>query len=361
MADITKINIGDTFKDFDSAKINIGDAWKDVESIQINIGDSWKDVLLAIAGWDVSTASYDSKSVDVSDEDTSPRGLFFKPDGTKMYVTGGQHETVYQYTLSTAWDVSTASYASKYKDISSQDTVPFGLFFKPDGTKMYIIGYINDTVYQYTLSTAWDVSTASYNSKYKSVNSQDAKPLGVFFKPDGTKMYIVGNDNDTVYQYTLSTAWDVSTASYDSKSKDVGSEDTAPLGVFFKPDGTKMYIVGNTNDTVYQYALSTAWDVSTASYDSKYKDVSDEDTTPKGIYFKPDGFKMYIMGVEDNDTVYQYTLSTAWDVSTASYDSKSIDVSSEDAYSSSVFFKPDGFKMYITDYGNDTVYQYSIS
>ena len=211
----------------------------------------------------------------------------------------------------------------------------------------------------YCFATAWDVSTATYDSKYKSVNSEESKPRSVAFKSDGSKMYIVGTGNDTVYQYSLSTAWDVSTASYDSKYKSVSSEETYPVGVAFKPDGSKMYIVGSSSDTVYQYSLSTAWDVSTSSYDSKYKSVSSEESTPVDVVFKPDGSKMYIMGWS-SDTVYQYSLSTAWDVSTASYDSKYKSVSSEDTYPYSVAFKPDGSKMYIVGYGNDTIYQYSL-
>ncbi|GAJ19106.1 unnamed protein product, partial [marine sediment metagenome] len=34
-------------------------------------------------------------------------------------------------------------------------------------------------------------------------------------------MYVVGRINNTVFQYSLSTPWDVSTASYAWKSKDV--------------------------------------------------------------------------------------------------------------------------------------------
>jgi len=260
-----------------------------------------------MSAWDVSTASYDSKYKDVSSEDTTPRDVFFKSDGTKMYMVGSANDTVFQYSLSTAWDVSTASYDDKYKDVSGEETSPFGVFFKSDGTKMYMVGSANDTVFQYSLSTAWDVSTASYDTKSKDVSSEDGTPFGVSFKPDGTKMYIMGYANDTVYQYSLSTAWDVSTASYDSKYKYVSSEDTYPFGVSFKPDGTKMYIMGYANDTVYQYSLSTAWDVDTASYANKSKDVGDEDASPCDVSFKPDGTKMYIMG-NANDTVYQYSL-----------------------------------------------------
>ena len=107
----------------------------------------------------------------------------------------------------------------------------------------------------YCFATAWDVSTASYDSKYKSVHSEEIYPSDVVFKPDGSKMYIVGYANDSVYQYSLSTAWDVSTASYDSKYKDVSSEDNIPVSVAFKSDGSKMYIVGYSSDRVYQYSL----------------------------------------------------------------------------------------------------------
>ncbi|GAJ11432.1 unnamed protein product [marine sediment metagenome] len=53
------------------------------------------------------------------------------------------------------------------------------------------------------------------------------------------------------------TPWDVSTADYDEKSKDVNAQEPYPYDVCFKPDGTKMYIMGFYNSTVYQYSLST--------------------------------------------------------------------------------------------------------
>jgi len=56
--------------------------------------------------------------------------------------------------------INTATYASLSKSVSAQEATPYGLAFSPDGTKMYIVGQTNDTVYQYTLSTPWNVSTA---------------------------------------------------------------------------------------------------------------------------------------------------------------------------------------------------------
>ena len=106
------------------------------------------------------------------------------------------------------------------------------------------------------VGSGWcDVSTASYDSVSFDVGSQEGAPYGVAFKPDGTKMYVVGTSSDSVHQYTLSTAWDLDTASYDSVSFDVSSQEGSAKDVEFKPDGTKMYVVGSNSDSVYQYTL----------------------------------------------------------------------------------------------------------
>ena len=263
--------------------------------------------------WDVSTAVYADKSKNVRDQEATPFGVAFSSDGTKMYIVGIYNNTVYQYTLSEAWDVSTAVYADKSKLVSDQgETYPRSVAFSSDGTKMYIVGTVNDTVYQYTLSEAWDVSTATYADKFKYVGEEPSfeedYPVGVAFSSDGTKMYILGIYNNTVYQYTLD-AWDVSTAVYADKSRNVSDQEVSPVGVAFSSDGTKMYIVGLDLFTVYQYTLDD-WDVSTATYADKFKYVGDEDTIPYGVTFSSDGTKMYILGGA-NKTVYQYTVGVA--------------------------------------------------
>jgi hypothetical protein len=257
------------------------------------------------------------------------------------------------------WDLSAASYDNVSFDVSTQDGNPKAIFFKSDGTKMYIAGDNNDSVFQYTLSTSWDVGTAVYDSISFSVKAQLSFTGGLFFKPDGTKMYVPDVDSDLVFQYSLSTAWDLSTASYDSVSFDVGAQSIDTEGIFFKPDGTKMYI-SNREDSIYQYTLSSPWDLSTASYDNVALDVSAEDSATRGVFFKPDGTKMYLAGGGDTDSVYQYSLSTAWDLSTASYDNISANVGLQEANIYGVFLKPDGTKMYVLGNFSDTVYQYSL-
>lgn len=277
----------------------------------VEVGGSVKTTVGTVtsgdAGYTLSGASYDSVSFSVATEETTPAGISFKPDGTKMYIVGWGNDGAYQYTLSTAWDISTASYDSVSLDLSTQDTTPLGGIVSNSGNNLYVVGNDNDTIYQYNLSTAYDLSTASYASKSFDLSSQDTTPASVAFKTDGTKMYICGNTGDSIYQYSLSTAWDVSTASYDSVSFSVSSQESLPNGVTFNDEGTLMFMVGTGNDTIYQYSLSTAWDLSTASYDSISLDVSSEDIAPRHVAFKTNGGKLFLVA-NGGDSVYQYSV-----------------------------------------------------
>jgi len=254
----------------------------------------------------VISASYDSVSFSVAGEETTPTDLFFSPDGLKMYVIGSTGDEVNEYNLSTAWIVSSAVFVTNFS-VASQETSPQGLFFRADGTKMYIVGATNDTVFQYTLSTPWSVATASYDSISFSVATQETSPTGLSFRPNGLSMYVVGNIGDAVHQYTLSTAWNVSTATF-LQSFSTSGQESQPSGVTFTGDGSRMFVVGSSGDDVNVYNLTTPWDISTSAFVNVFS-VSGQDTSPQGIYIKPDGTKMYIMG-QTNDTVFQYTVSS---------------------------------------------------
>lgn len=252
-------------------------------------------------GWDISSATYDSVSFSVSSQ-TNPQAIVFNDDGTKMFVLGNSPDSIFQYSLSTAFDLSTASYDSVSFSVSSQEGNPHGLAIKPDGTKFWIVGQSNDTVYQYSMSTAFDMSTASYDSVSYAMN---LRPSGLRFNNDGTKMFRSDDQTGRIYQYTMSTAWDISTASFDFHYS-VFSTAGYPYDLWFNNDGTEMFVVGGNYDKIYAYILSTAFDVSSASYDSASISLSSQETNAQAIAFNNNGTKMYIAG-ETNDTVYQYS------------------------------------------------------
>ncbi len=239
-----------------------------------------------------------------------PQDIKFNNDGTKMFVVEDNANAIREYHLTTGFDISTASYDSLFS-VHSQDTNPRGLAFNNDGTKMFVAGWSNQRVFEYHLTTGFDISTASYDSNL-SISSNAGGSNGLAFNSDGTKMFVnCANSSDEVVEYTLSTGFDVSTASYDS-SFVTQSQDTSPQGLAFSNDGKKMFVAGDTGDDINEYTLSTGFDVSTASFVGSF-DVSSQGTQPTGITFNNDGTKMFITdqsGSLGTHSVEEYTLTT---------------------------------------------------
>lgn len=257
-------------------------------------------------GFNLNNASYDGVSFGVGGQDVNPMKVKFNLDGTKMFIMGFTSDAVFQYSLSTGFDLNTASYDSVSFSVASQEASPSGLEFNSDGTKMYVCGFSSDAIFEYPLSTAFNLSTAYYSGNSFSTASQENQPRCISFNDDGTKMYIGGTASDTVFQYSLSTGFAVSTASYDNISFNMGAEAKALYDLRFNLNGTKMFIMDETSRTVYQCSLSTVFDLSTASYNGVSFSAADQGSQTRGLTFNADGTKMYIVA-SGNDTIFQYS------------------------------------------------------
>ena len=145
-----------------------------------------------------------------------------------------------------------------------------------------------------------------------SVSDQETGPAGLAFNTDGTKMFVVGSNEDEVNEYTCTTGFDVSSCSVVvGGQKDVSGEEMFPRGLAFNTDGTKMFVVGSIGDDVNEYAC-TAFDVSTCGFIDAFS-VSAQETSPQGLAFNTDGTKMFITG-SSGDDVNEYTLSVGFDL-----------------------------------------------
>ena len=247
-------------------------------------------------------------------------------------------------------------------DTSSQDNGLQSLRFKPDGTKMYALGSASDEVNEYALSTPWSPSTAVFTNKFD-VTSEDTKPSGLYIREDGLKFWITGNDNDTIYQYSMTSAWDITTASYDNVSLFIGSSNSidgfssqiSPTGLYFKYDGSVLYLIGSTGDFIYQFNLSTSWDITTASYsgDSTGRiDLNPPDAAPSDIHINSSGTLVYFVGA-GSDNFYIYKLSTPWDIVTGT-ELDRIDLGTS-ITPTSIYVSPDEENFYAGSSGDDII------
>ena len=249
----------------------------------------------------------------------------FTPDGMYFFCTGDDDDYPQTFSLSSAYDLSSVLNIGKdsrmlmgiHTDTGSTETVLYGHDFGNSGLKMYTVGVALDRIAQYTLSTAYDVTTASYDG-YKDISSINGGPSSITWKPDGTTYYMTDYSGDDVHQISVSTNWDVTSTNTLVNTLAVDDKETVPMDVRFKTDdGTKMFVMGRSGDGIDTYTLSTGWDISTASWD-RFDSLSLQNDSPTGLDFSPDGTKMIVAGTTDDELLY-YTLSSAWDISSRTY------------------------------------------
>ena len=253
---------------------------------------------------DVDTATFSSlNSKSITSQSGQSTGVVFNDDGTKMYISDSSNGRIYEYPLSTAFDVSTAGSSSSFiHNVSNANSVSFN----NDGTKLFILDLSN--VRSYDLTTGFDVTSQSGSATTYSLSSQETSMRGLTFNNDGTKMFTVGTNNDKVYEYTLSSAFDLSSTVTYIDSLNVQSQDSYPTEIKFNHDGTKMYIAGNGQD-INEYTLSTAFDISsTVTHKGSYS-VSSSDVIAYGFSFNNDGTKLFTTGA-NHDRVNEHSLTT---------------------------------------------------
>ena len=191
------------------------------------------------------------------------------------------------------------------------------------------------------------------------VSNETTTPGQLVFNSDGTKMFLTGYNDKEVHEYALSTAYDVSTASI-TTSFSVAAKEIALNAVNFNPDGTKMFIVGSHNDKIHQYSLSTGFDLtSTVTFVKSSAAVTAQEGNPEVILFNDDGTKIYITG-RVSDAVHEYDLGSAYDVGSLTLVT-SFSMSSETDITEGMSFNDDGTKLFMNDLQFDKVFQYSLS
>ncbi len=283
-------------------------------------------------GQDIASATF-VQSKDVFSDISSPGGIWVNSDGTAIFLSGTSFSTedvVYTYDLSVAYDLSTAvrSVAKTFTMGNSDFTItPHDLVFKPDGSMLFVVGsYFDlntfdqgDSLYSFSLSTPFDVSTAVLANRARfDISAEEDFTSGVELNNDGSKIFIIGKTNDQVVEYNLSVAYDITTASL-GNTFSVNVETGSPESFRFSLDGLMMYAVhldmGANQSSIFTYSLSSAYDISTATYAGPGESLvlSFSDIRPLGLAFGGES-KMYLFGTNDSGSpIREYDLEVAPD------------------------------------------------
>ena len=273
---------------------------------------------------------------DVSSDTPGIRGINFKPDGTRMYITNRESDPdkkayLIEYSLTTPFDISTATISftggmpkgtalTCAAEGVGQMNYPHSIEFNPDGTRMFVttnegIGSFSFGVWQFKLTTPWDSTTLVCEKIYEIAIGDENQLRTLAFKPDGTRMFIGGIKNDKLRQYDLANPFDLrSGVTPGGTSDSLVSADTSMRNIQFNSDGTQLFFAGNENTRMNKYSLSTAYDITTLSSTFTTFDLGSRTNNMMGFIFASNFTKLFVTsdnGPPGTNQIHEYEIDCA--------------------------------------------------
>ncbi len=275
------------------------------------------------------------------------------PDGT--------FQTTAVNPITVLYDILTAKFNSTSSSVASVDTNILDMFIKPDGLRVYLLGNGTDKIYQWNLPTAFDTSTVGSVTDGASPTLEGSLPTAMFMSFNGKKVYIGDSDGTpSIDEYDLTTAYDITTLVFTGNS--TTPQDGFITGLVLSPDGKRMWELGNTapNEKIYESDLSVPGDVSTAIFNGNTFDVSTQTTFPQGMDITLDGKTLVIVS-NNPDSFFQYTFGVARDLSTLTFSGKEFVQTSSQADATGMCISPDGTNLYAGGSTPDTIDRYKMT
>ena len=193
----------------------------------------------------------------------SGRSLRWGDDGSVLYtiIPDGSSVTDYVrgYDVGTVYDIDTIQ-ATYTQTVSGSESVD-GLDLSPDGTRLYDCGQGSRPEYigQHTLSTAWDLSTATLEKKVTppSYSGGTVEPIDIRWSPDGELAFLLDPVADKLFGASASTPWDAETLGvvYESETPNAP---TNMQDMAWTDDGLNVFMSG-TDGYLYHWYLDTRW------------------------------------------------------------------------------------------------------
>ncbi|QXP62528.1 T9SS type A sorting domain-containing protein [Polaribacter sp. HaHaR_3_91] len=312
--------------------------------------------------YDISTATI-TDDLDISGEETQARAIEFNNNGKELYVIGYSGDDINSYNLVTGYDLSTFSTKTNSIKLLAEDK-PEAFLINNDGTKVYVAGFVDQDIKEYALSPTYDFSTISVTPSASTIFvTLELNPLGMVFNTDGTKLFVVGSTSDRVLEMSLSTPYDISSGTLVNILL-IESEEKVPEGLAFDNTGTILFVIGSEDSEINQYALSSPFDLSSATYSSTFSlniIATDNEDSPRDLFFKADGFKLFILA-GSTDRIYQFTLANDYDLTTLASDINGFySVNSVDTRTEGFTFNSDGSKFFVAGDTGDNIYEFTLT
>lgn len=288
-----------------------------------------------ISGFDYSVAKYrmsanlsnpvlEAEYLYPRDSDQRASSIFFKPDGEKFWLLDNNNEEIAEFSMTPEpnvdqWDLSTVV-AGPVDPYGTLGTNHQGLWISSGGTQLFQTDRALKRIMQDTIP-AWNPTSSlgpQSPERTLDISATANLPTGIHVKPDGTNAFVADLSNPTlgspgaILEYS-GTAFQCNTWTFSTSI----AVSYFPLDVRVSDDGIKMYTVGD-NRVIYYYTLSTPWDLSTATLVSSLN-LSTSYSLIQGIYIANPATETFRLTLDATDSIGNRTGSKFVDVVISNY------------------------------------------
>lgn len=257
--------------------------------------------------WDIRRSNYTDESGSVN----NLQGIDISLDGETLWVCSRDDEKVFEYGMD-PWDITSVSEPADAEFDFSDDfpqnydsSVAHGVQIRRTGGD-YLFIFNRQEIFGYELETPYDITSATQGDfDVLDLSANVDRGHDFDFDPDGTELFIDDRLEEDLHQYSLSTAWDITTASH-THTHDISSFGSQGWqGMEVGDGGHKLWVVERGDDEMHQFTMSESYDLTTVKRDTAIE--TPHGGTLSSIVWRPDGEQFFISEYTDHE-IHEYNL-----------------------------------------------------
>lgn len=256
-----------------------------------------------IRTFDVATAYELQETTLPFGESVNPTDIKVSPNEDKVYVTCDNTDKIFQFSLSTPGDLTTATLDGSYTTTAT-GIVNQGITWNYTGKRFYIADSgTTDAIREFTTSVAYDLtSTVTISTIWTTSPTVPNSPLQITWSYDHKKCWVTSLSTDSVHEFTASTPG--STSSLTFVGAYLGTSGDTIHDFWISDDGRYAILEESNINGLEMYYLPTENALAGAVHISSV-DLTNLDNS-NGWTITPTG-KIYIND-RTNDTFFKYAM-----------------------------------------------------
>jgi len=278
-----------------------------------------------------------------------PVSYFIRPDGSSVSSIDGTAIETYPIGLP-FWDPTQVGSIADTFTIPD-DITPIGHCWNDNGTRLYVVGQNNKELFQYTVPTPYLPSSIVAASVSLDLVDVANDPIQVVISRDGDFIFIT--DGTSVYSFPLPVKDDITSNTSNTVFTPGGGVFVDTFAV--KREGDKIYTGDTADNSIREYVTTAPNIIVGATFNGNTLNLTSDPVAH--FTFRPNGKEIHIL--EDIGGFKRCHADDAWDLSSASLFSNTFAA----VDSQSLVFKPDDtlfFSLVQAGDPNDRIDQFAL-